>query len=773
MRHWQPAIKATVLALVILAVSVGIRAVANLEGRRIYIKKTVTYIEEATRIADRVLTEDFRALVNVGVVVEHALKTGASSTLAFHDYLEGSSLLEQFPALRGMVVFEWVTADGLPELVEQRDSDPARRGIGYPPLVPYGLSEGPQHVILTKFAPLQKGLGELGLDLLARPRADTALRSIASREGSISDPFTHFTGESVVAIYRPIFLDELDAEPAGVIATALSLDVLMNRFAARLAPYELAFSITDLGLIGSNLETTRAPIPIGGTLADRDRVFERELEVGGHVWKLQLRPSTPAPKIFLFDGVFALAALAAALSGLLFFRSLTQTDVLAVEVLNRTAQLEGERREAQERAQRDSLTGLLNRRGLMEAFDAAAHADPGSSATLVSMDLDNFKQINDTLGHMAGDALLCTFADMLRDRMSPRTAIARFGGDEFCVLLFDEEDQAYDMGLEILAWSRKPQCAGDDLVRFGTSIGIATAVAGETTLSELMANADIALYAAKDQGRDLIRVFDDGMRQHVTDIKNLTDDVRRGIERDEFVPYFQTQHDARTQALVGLEVLVRWNHPELGVLAPDRFLDCAKRANLLNTLDRRLLELASAAIVRLEEKGFEIPKYSVNVSLARILHPDLIDAVTSLPDSRAKLSFELLESDFLDDPSTELMWTLDTFREMGVGLEIDDFGSGRASIVALTHLNPDRFKIDRALVMPLCSQPQYERLVTSIVEMGRTLGISITAEGVESAEHVARLARIGVDTLQGYHFSKPCAEEDLEKVLVSATRKTA
>ncbi len=204
------------------------------------------------------------------------------------------------------------------------------------------------------------------------------------------------------------------------------------------------------------------------------------------------------------------------------------------------------------------------------------------------------------------------------------------------------------------------------------------------------------------------------------------------------------------------------------MLQPGAFLQVADKIGATKAIDRRVLEMAGEAVHRLESQGFGIPKFSVNVSLNRMLEDDVLKSIDALPTTDAQLTFEILESDFLDDPSEALLWRLDQLREAGVGLEVDDFGSGRASVIALKLLNPDRLKIDKGLILPITEESAMKSLVASIVEMGRALGIAITAEGVETALHADVAAELGIDTLQGYYFSKPVSERDLARQTMAA-----
>lgn len=762
-----PAVTAIIVATCLFGVVIGVRTVAIMEARTLYELKVGLNIDTATDAVSSSLNRNFQALRDVDVVVSHAIAADVSPTRAFHSYVSGTDIIDEFPALRGMGIFEYVNADGLDELLTIHNSDNFRREFGYPTLAFKNLSGGPQHAIITMFAPLSRGLPEIGVDLMARDRAETLNKAIQNRSLAISAPFTLFTDETAVSIFRPYYITENAQAPAGFVATALAVDTLLNQLREQFAPYDLQFSITDMGALDASLGAREEVLLGSNMLATTDHNTVRDLKVGGRIWRLRFRPGVGPPALFEFDIVTLLAAIASLLSGLLVVRSLGAATVLNTKVQDKTKQLDEERLDAINKAKHDPLTGLLNRRGLESEYHLAITANPRHPPTLISFDLDNFKQINDTLGHVSGDELLCAFAAALRDFSPDGTFTARFGGDEFCVLFFAPLKEVSGFADTIVKWSRIPISIDDNLMRFGVSAGIAKGETLTAELATLIVNADIALYTAKDMGRDGCQIFTDEMRQRVLETKRLADDIRRGIDNDEFVPYFQTQHDATTHAIVGVEALVRWIHPRRGVLPPAAFLDIANKTGVLKSMDQRTLELTTAAIARLETVGIEIPKYSVNVSLNRLIDRNLVASFADLPNTKSQLCLEILESDFLDDPSSELLFALDTIRDINVGIEVDDFGSGRASIIALKHLNPDRLKIDKSLIMPLCTDPHHGQFVTLIVEMASALGIAVTAEGVETAEQANILADLGVDTLQGFYFSKPCSEGELKRIHMS------
>ena len=255
------------------------------------------------------------------------------------------------------------------------------------------------------------------------------------------------------------------------------------------------------------------------------------------------------------------------------------------------------------------------------------------------------------------------------------------------------------------------------------------------------------------------------MKAQTLATKQLADELRRALEDDEFVPFFQTQHAANGFDITGVECLIRWDHPTHGILPPAVFLDVAESIGILCEIDSIALRKSVDAIVSLEAEGIHVPKLSVNVSLERLRDPELLYTIDCLPKMRAALTFEVLETVFIDELDTGMRALLRKLTDLGISIEIDDFGSGRASILGLTQLEPSRLKIDRALVMPLLDRPAQKELLKSVVEMGKSLSIGVTAEGVETRAHAAILCEIGVDTLQGYYFSKPVSIADLRRMI--------
>jgi EAL domain-containing protein (putative c-di-GMP-specific phosphodiesterase class I) len=304
--------------------------------------------------------------------------------------------------------------------------------------------------------------------------------------------------------------------------------------------------------------------------------------------------------------------------------------------------------------------------------------------------------------------------------------------------------------------------------RVGASVGIAIEADGVVDPRRILINGDMALYRAKERGRNRHEFFSKALQEELESNKRIADDILRGIEQAEFIPYYQPVVDARTYAPVGVEALVRWRHPTAGILVPDRFLRIAEDLNILATIDSHILLQAINDLERWKSLGLPIHAVSVNVSFRRLSEEGLVASLQKLNIQPGTISFEFLESIFLDEFDDRVAWNIDAIKDMGIGIDVDDFGTGHTSIVSLLRLMPRRFKIDRQLVGPVATSEGQRRLVASIVDIGRTLGIKVVAEGVETMEQAPTLSEIGCDFLQGYAFARPMASQDLEYWLRAA-----
>jgi diguanylate cyclase (GGDEF)-like protein len=413
----------------------------------------------------------------------------------------------------------------------------------------------------------------------------------------------------------------------------------------------------------------------------------------------------------------------------------------------------------------DSLTGLPNRRYLDDILQrhAARCALNGRKLALLHIDLDRFKQINDTLGHAAGDAMLIHASDVLKSNIRPEDFVARIGGDEFVVVsAIDGDDTVLgDLADRIIVRMRQPVNYEGHECRFGVSVGIATAIGVDVDPRKLLVNADIALYKAKSRGRNRYEFFSEALQAEVIKTKRVADQILQGLDRGEFEPWFQPQFDARTLDVVGAEALARWRHPTEGILAPASFMAVAEELNVVATIDRLVLEQALKWQAKWQAEGLHIPRISVNVSSRRLRDEQLVQSLRDMAIPPGTVAFELVESIFLDEGDDEVLWQVDQLKELGIDIEIDDFGTGYASIISLLKLQPRRLKIDRQLVTPVVDKAAQRHLVESVIEIGKSLDIGVVGEGVETMEHARILRDLGCDVLQGYAFARPMAAEAL------------
>ena len=443
----------------------------------------------------------------------------------------------------------------------------------------------------------------------------------------------------------------------------------------------------------------------------------------------------------------------------------------------RNAELESARARIEHNSLHDFLTKLPNRMYLERVLEehALRCAQTGDGIVLLHIDLDRFKQINDTLGHSAGDAMLAHTAAIIRENLRAGDFVARTGGDEFVIVCnADMPMEAFGaLARRLIEGVRKPAHYDGHECRFGMSIGIAGAFGGAVDRKRLLVNADIALYRAKSLGRNRAEFFTEALQAEIVRRKQTADSIMGGLERGEFTPYFQPQFDARTFELVGVEALVRWRHPTRGIVAPAEFIAIAEELNVVAAIDRVVLEQGLVQFRRWQELGFGVPRFSVNVSLRRLRDDQLLKSLRELKIQPGTLSFELVESIYLDESDDHFARTIDQIKELGVDIEIDDFGTGYASIVSLTKLKPRRLKIDRQLVTPIVHFQTQRRLVQSIVDIGKSLDIEIVAEGVETMDHARVLRDLGCDILQGFVFARPMPSEDLERFMSVRSRLAA
>ena len=428
-----------------------------------------------------------------------------------------------------------------------------------------------------------------------------------------------------------------------------------------------------------------------------------------------------------------------------------------------------------QRALHDQLTGLPNRMLFMDRLEQALErsARRGKFAAVLFLDLDRFKLVNDNFGHDRGDQLLVQVAERLRTCLRRVDTIARIGGDEFTVLL-EEVGSAGDASLvadRIIEAFRASFRIESQEIFVGTSIGIALGAPDQgTTAQGLLRNADIAMYRAKANGRACFEVFKSSMRETVRGRLKMEAELRRALDRGELRLHYQPQVDLRSHRIVGLEALVRWEHPERGLVPPGSFIPMAEETGLILPIGRWVLETAcrQAAVWRADsEIGLELVM-AVNLSPRQFRHPRLVAEVGQvLAESgldAAGLEIEITEGTAMGDADATVK-TLEHLKGIGIRLAIDDFGTGYSSLSYLKRFPIDVLKVDRSFVAGLPANRGDAAIVRAVVGLTRALGLKAVAEGVETQDQLAELRGLGCDQGQGYFFGRPTATEVADAIL--------
>jgi diguanylate cyclase (GGDEF)-like protein/PAS domain S-box-containing protein len=430
-------------------------------------------------------------------------------------------------------------------------------------------------------------------------------------------------------------------------------------------------------------------------------------------------------------------------------------------------------------ATHDALTGLPNRAFFMSRLEGAlekAKEIRGFKVSILFIDLDRFKVVNDSLGHLTGDRLLIGIADRLRDCLRPSDIVARLGGDEFTILV--EGNHRPEEVIRIAERVKEKFAAPFDLsgqeVYSSASIGILHNSENHVIPADMMRDADTAMYQAKRAGKARHEVFDELMHKAAKETLQLENDLRRAIERNELVVYYQPIHALADGAVLGFEALARWIHPQLGIVPPNKFIPLAEEIGLIDLLGEHILRLASSQMRVLREKlpdGFEFI-LNVNLSCRQFEQPNLVTdikqilAETGFPPDKLKL--EITESVFFEHKEKAVKM-LHELCELGIEINIDDFGTGYSNLSYLMQLPVSTLKIDRSFIAPIQQEGDNVEILQTIVMLAQNLGMNVIAEGVETEFQVEQLKKFNCEVAQGFFFSKPMKFEDIEQFLAGET----
>jgi diguanylate cyclase (GGDEF)-like protein len=451
-------------------------------------------------------------------------------------------------------------------------------------------------------------------------------------------------------------------------------------------------------------------------------------------------------------------------------RGFDQDDVLLLETVANHASVALQNGELIDKlrhdALHDSLTGLPNRAFLQRRLTAVLEevADGGSTgAAVMILDLDSFKEVNDTLGHQQGDLVLVEVAERMRTAVGSRGLVARLGGDEFAVLLAGtDEEQAVAVGRRVLRSLEEPIAIDGLEVEVGGSLGLALAPSHATDPAGLLKRADTAMYNAKSTTRGIL-VYQADLDSTNPRRLTLVAELRTALNHDQIDVHVQPQALLATGAIESVEALARWSHPELGRISPDEFIPIAERSGLIGLLTTRVLDASLAAVADWRARDHDM-SVAVNLSTRSLHDADLVDEVARLLARHAvpasRLTLEVTESSVMADPAraTALLHQL---RDLGVRLSVDDFGTGFSSLSYLKRLPVQEVKIDKSFITGLRTDSDDVAIVRAIVDLGRHLGLDVVAEGVEDQATWDLLASMGCTLVQGWHLGRPMPVNDL------------
>jgi diguanylate cyclase (GGDEF)-like protein len=433
----------------------------------------------------------------------------------------------------------------------------------------------------------------------------------------------------------------------------------------------------------------------------------------------------------------------------------------------RTEGLEAANRQLRHLATHDALTGLPNRVLLDDRLSQAivrAERNQKPFAVMV-LDLDRFKLINDSLGHRAGDDLLNQVATRLRGVVNPLDTVARVGGDEFVLVLNGASDraEAERVAASTIETLKAPvKIAGVDL-HTSTSIGISFYPADGKTAENLIAHADAAMYCAKQRGRNNLQCFESGMDAPTRDRVRLESDLHVALAKQEFELHYQPKVDTATDYFHSAEALIRWRHPERGIVMPEAFIPLAEESGLINAIGEWVLREACRQCKAWQREGLPPLRVAVNVSASQFRQGNLLtvihQAVTDAGLDPRCLELELTESAVMTNPE-ESAGILQKLSAMGVLVSVDDFGTGYSSMSYLRRFPIDKLKIDRGFVKDLMTRADDASIVRAIISLAHSLRLKVVAEGVETPEQLHSLKSMGCDQYQGFHFSPPLSAVD-------------
>jgi len=619
--------------------------------------------------------------------------------------------------------------------------------------------------VIEKIYPLTGNEKALGHNILRddRRRAE-ALLAVASNKLTLAGPFELIQGGVAVIGRNPVFLTAEGSKPNfwGFTSVLIYLDDLianteLEQLVKRGYHYQLSRFHPNSGkpsIFAGNVEIQLS-----------ESVDRHPINVPNGQWFLYLPKdnATETPWLSVFR--YTIVLLISFMLAYLVYWLLRQPERLNSLVKERTEELN-------QLAFYDPLTGLCNRRLLFDLLDRHIKMAQrnGSMFALLYLDLDQFKRINDTMGHDAGDVLLQTIGKRLSETLRASDVAARIGGDEFCVILPEIKltTNAARVAKKLMAALNQPIELLQKSILVTPSIGITFAPDDGTESIDLLKNADLAMYTAKKKGRNNYQFFNSSMNERASKRLNLENELRRALEQDEFELHFQPLVSLDHQRTVGLEALIRWRHPLQGIVPPYQFIPVAEDTGLIEPMGRWVITTAFRQIKEFRDSEFSELKVSVNLSTRQFGDRKLLDHIRgALIETRldpSGVQVEITETLLMQDVDNAIT-TLKRIKDMGITVAIDDFGTGYSSLSMLKNLPVDMLKIDREFVKDIDNKVTPDTITEVIISMAHKLNLSVVAEGIETIEQMEFLQSRECDLGQGYYFSRPLPEKQIRQLL--------
>lgn len=617
--------------------------------------------------------------------------------------------------------------------------------------------------------PLEKNRKALGYDSYSRSTSRTVMEQARDTGSRLaSSPFVLVQDQKsalTTIIYQPIYssrsklqtVAERRVKLSGYAVVLLRIPDLVEQATSRMELVDVDWLLLDDALppgkqrlhVHSSRVRTASAATSRGDVFEGHFIIDVPLQIPGREWHMKFSPSA---EFFNQYG--------ASRDWLILWAGLALTALLALYISSRIRRIA----ETERLARHDYLTGLPNRALLAERLDhalAIAERD-GSHLAILFLDLDRFKHVNDSMGHSAGDKLLIQISNRLSRVLRKEDTLARMGGDEFVVVMehIRHGRDAAVLAEKLIQTLLQPIELGDLQLYMTTSIGISLYPRDANTAEGLISDADAAMYRAKESGRNTFQFYTPELTKLAHDQVTLVSDLKYAQERHELELHYQPQVTLADGKLFGVEALLRWRHTKSGLIMPDRFIPLAEETGLIIPIGAWVLQEACMQAKRWLDDGLPLQRISVNVAGPQLQRGDILNTVektlaaTGLPPGM--LEIEVTES-FIMGKTESIINVLKSLRRLGITIAVDDFGTGYSSLSRLKRLPIDRLKIDRSFVQDLPADEDDTAITRAIIALGRSLGLRIIAEGVETAAQAKLLLREGCHEAQGYYYSRPVA----------------